>query len=92
MYKCCIFCFVEGDEVSLKKGVRLSYLLPELTENKLRYYTYKGSITTPPCYESVRWFVMKSPIAITKQQVLAKTLDISLDRTVISVKGFAAIN
>ena len=57
----------------LKKGVRLSYLLPELTENKLRYYTYKGSITTPPCYESVRWFVMKSPIAITKQQVTAST-------------------
>ena len=57
----------------LKKGVRLSYLLPELTENKLRYYTYKGSITAPPCYESVRWFVMKSPIAITKQQVTATT-------------------
>ncbi|CAB3980201.1 nuclear RNA export factor 1 [Paramuricea clavata] len=58
-----------GDEVSLKKGVRLSYLVPELAENKLKYYTYKGSITTPPCYESVRWFVMKSPIAITKQQL-----------------------
>lgn len=55
--------------MELKKGVRLSYLVPELTENKLKYYTYKGSITTPPCYESVRWFVMKSPIAITKQQV-----------------------
>ena len=53
----------------LKKGVRLSYLVPELTENKLKYFTYKGSITTPPCYESVRWFVMKSPIAITKQQL-----------------------
>jgi len=32
------------------------------------YYSYKGSLTTPPCTESVQYFVMKNPLGITKEQ------------------------
>ncbi len=33
------------------------------------YYTYTGSLTTPPYTEGVRWIVMKTPTEISKEQV-----------------------
>ena len=33
------------------------------------YYTFEGSLTTPPCTEQVRWFVLKSPVHASKAQV-----------------------
>jgi len=33
------------------------------------YYTYKGSITTPLCYESVRWVIFKEPIMVSEEAV-----------------------
>ena len=33
------------------------------------YYTYDGSLTTPPCTEDVRWFVMKEPLEVSRAQV-----------------------
>ncbi|XP_022293510.2 nacrein-like protein [Crassostrea virginica] len=31
------------------------------------FYTYGGSLTTPPCYETVQWVVYKCPIAVSKK-------------------------
>jgi carbonic anhydrase len=39
-----------------------------LPKNK-EYYRFNGSLTTPPCSEGVRWFVMKTPLEISKEQV-----------------------
>jgi carbonic anhydrase len=39
-----------------------------LPKNKA-YYRFNGSLTTPPCTEGVRWYVMKTPINVSKSQV-----------------------
>lgn len=33
------------------------------------YYTFSGSLTTPPCSENVTWFVLKHPVAITAEEI-----------------------
>jgi len=33
------------------------------------YFTYTGSLTTPPCAEGVRWFVLKSPNTISLGEI-----------------------
>ena len=43
----------------------LNQLLPE----QRQYYTYMGSLTTPPCSEGVLWMVMKSPAAMSREQI-----------------------
>ena len=32
------------------------------------YYTFTGSLTTPPCTENVTWFVLKTPEPISTEQ------------------------
>ena len=33
------------------------------------YYTFQGSLTTPPCSEDVTWFVLKSPMKIADGEI-----------------------
>lgn len=40
-------------------------LLPE----KPAFYTFTGSLTTPPCSEGVRWVVMKTPVELSAAQL-----------------------
>jgi carbonic anhydrase len=40
-------------------------LLPRDTS----YYTYTGSVTAPPCTEGVTWFVLKTPMDVSAEQI-----------------------
>ena len=33
------------------------------------YYTFEGSLTTPPCSENVTWFVLKEPLPISAEEI-----------------------
>jgi len=58
----------EGPEAEVP-GVEIdpSALLPS---NK-GYYTFPGSLTTPPCSEAVTWFVLKTPNELSAGEVAA---------------------
>ena len=55
----------KGDEVSARASLDLNQLLPKDT----RYYTYMGSLTTPPCSEGVLWMVMQQPVTLSAEQI-----------------------
>jgi len=39
-----------------------------LPQNK-GYYTFAGSLTTPPCSESMMWFVLKTPVQASAEEI-----------------------
>ena len=43
----------------------------DLLPTSLGYYSYAGSLTTPPCSEGVAWFVLKTPDTLSEEQVAA---------------------
>jgi carbonic anhydrase len=55
-------------EVDTGATIQLQDLLPRNIDD---YFTYSGSLTTPPCTESVRWIVLKRPVDISKSQAAA---------------------
>lgn len=57
-----------------------SYTLPDPTAFNIKgligarrkpYFSYHGSLTTPPYYESVTWLVMKKPLQVSENQMSA---------------------
>uniref|UniRef100_A0A4W4GP22 Alpha-carbonic anhydrase domain-containing protein n=1 Tax=Electrophorus electricus TaxID=8005 RepID=A0A4W4GP22_ELEEL len=40
-----------------------------LLPSSLKYWTYPGSLTTPPLYESVTWIVLTEPICVSEKQM-----------------------
>ncbi|HEO65932.1 MAG TPA: carbonic anhydrase family protein [Spirochaetes bacterium] len=38
---------------------------------KKSYYSYSGSLTTPPCSEGVKWMILETPMELSEQQIEA---------------------
>jgi len=45
----------------------------------MSYYKFMGSLTTPPCSEQVKWFVMKAPMSASKDQIASMHTEIGQD-------------
>jgi len=57
----------EKDKVATIEGVLVN--AADLLPVNRGYYTYLGSLTTPPCTEPVTWFVLKTPEEISSGEV-----------------------
>ena len=55
----------KNEEFAARAPIDLNQLLP----TDRRYYTYMGSLTTPPCSEGVLWLVMQQPVPVSAQQI-----------------------
>jgi carbonic anhydrase len=62
----------EGEKNELQTGTaKLDDLFSQFTKNDMRsYYTYNGSLTTPPFTESVQWVIMKHILEASEDQVM----------------------
>ena len=57
----------EGPEVTPDEvAFNPSNLLPK----EFDFFSYEGSLTTPPCTEGVRFFILKTPVNVSREQVI----------------------
>jgi carbonic anhydrase len=57
----------EGEPEATELTVSALDLMPEVKT----YYTYTGSLTTPPCSQGVRWILLTTPIELSATQIEA---------------------
>jgi len=55
----------EGPAVKADAGIDPNGLLPA----RRGYYRYEGSLTTPPCSETVDWLLLTDPIQVAEADV-----------------------
>lgn len=54
-----------GDTYTAPVPIDLTQLLPR----DQAYFSYMGSMTTPPCSEGVLWLVLRQPVQVSSQQI-----------------------
>ena len=55
----------EKEEILDNVQIDVTRLLPSVRG----YYTFPGSLTTPPCSENVTWFVLKQPVTVSVGEI-----------------------
>ncbi len=55
----------KNEEYAPRVSIQIADLLPE----KRAYFSYMGSLTTPPCSEGVLWLVLKQPVQLSAEQM-----------------------
>lgn len=61
-----VFFFLADQKVYIP-AFEIRLLLPK---DLGRFYRYNGSLTTPPCYQSVIWTLFHERVQISKAQVI----------------------
>jgi len=62
--------YYEGTTSALEPGLDLNILVNNpLVEGSGEYMNYRGSLTSPPCIDSVTWFVRRKTVIVSKTQV-----------------------
>jgi carbonic anhydrase len=56
---------VKEQEITADVTVDATSLLPKMRN----YYTFSGSLTTPPCSEGVTWFVLQTPATLSNTEL-----------------------
>lgn len=56
---------LKGQHSIIRQAVHIENLLPQ----DRSYWSYQGSLTTPPYFESVTWFIFKHPIRCNRNQI-----------------------
>ncbi|WP_431468923.1 carbonic anhydrase [Sphingosinithalassobacter sp. LHW66-3] len=59
------------DELEGERGAAARLAITNLLPQEPAVYRYAGSLTTPPCSETVDWFVMEQPITGSPEQIAA---------------------
>uniref|UniRef100_A0A8C4RYX8 Carbonic anhydrase n=1 Tax=Erpetoichthys calabaricus TaxID=27687 RepID=A0A8C4RYX8_ERPCA len=55
-----------ADQTTTMTSINVRAMLPE---NLSHFYRYHGSLTTPPCFESITWTVFDTPITLSYNQI-----------------------
>jgi len=50
-------------------NLNVNSLLMSQLPSPIPFYTYQGSVTTPPCLEIVNWYIVTTPLKITRSQL-----------------------
>ena len=58
-------------EIGAADAVGEDIALAELLPERRGYFTYQGSLTTPPCSELARWLLLDTPVELSARQIAA---------------------
>jgi carbonic anhydrase len=59
------------EEGSITQVERISVNAGDLLPESTAYFSYVGSLTTPPCSEGVRWNILQEPVQVSEAQIAA---------------------
>lgn len=62
---------IPAEKEKAKDVPSVSIQLQDMLPSDHGYFTYTGSLTTPPCSEGVTWYVLKNHMTISKEQLAA---------------------
>ncbi|XP_067251832.1 carbonic anhydrase 14 [Chanodichthys erythropterus] len=68
-------------------GFNVRHLLPNSLE---RFYRYNGSLTTPPCFQTVSWTLFNDSIRVSRRQLAALEDTLKTEHNKLLSKNFRA--
>ncbi|KAK2871534.1 hypothetical protein QQF64_002739 [Cirrhinus molitorella] len=68
-------------------GFNVRHLLPDSLD---RFYRYNGSLTTPPCFQTVSWTVFNDSIRVSRRQLAALEDTLKTEHNKLLSKNFRA--